>query len=93
MKKITFLFFFIISSLLWGQTVRVDVSELTNVTNVELLANFGGSFAFYPAVDAGSGVWEFDLSTSTDAQNEYLWRVNGTNQESLASKVGGHRCR
>ena len=93
MKKITFLFFFIISSLLWSQTVRVDVSELTNVTNVELLANFGvdtgGDFAFYPAVDAGSGVWEFDLSTSMDAQNEYLWRVNGTNQESLASKVGG----
>ncbi|WP_223032207.1 T9SS type A sorting domain-containing protein [Hanstruepera marina] len=92
MKKITLVFLFL-TGFLWGQTVRVDVSELTDVQTVDLLANFGGSFAFFPAVDDGNGIWSFDLSTSTDPQNEYLWRVTfndaSTFQETLAPKVGG----
>lgn len=92
MRKITFLLLFT-SSLIWSQTVRVDVSELTNVMNVELLANFGGSFALYQATDEGGDLWSFDVSSSGDAQNEYIWFVTfmdaSTSQEAMASKIGG----
>lgn len=92
MKKITFLFL-LMTGIIWGQTVRVDVSELSNVANVELLANFGGNFAFYQPADEGNGVWAFDMSSSLDATNEYLWRVTfddtTTLQENLIATVGG----
>ncbi|MFT5217809.1 MAG: hypothetical protein ACI83H_002950 [Glaciecola sp.] len=92
MKKITFLFLFI-SNFLIAQTASVDVSEMSNVSSVDVLANFGGNFDFYPAADAGSDVWTFDFSASPDGSNEYLWRVTfadtSTNQENMAAKVGG----
>tara|TARA_R110000787_G_scaffold59922_11_gene135881 strand:+ start:2489 stop:3460 length:972 start_codon:yes stop_codon:yes gene_type:complete len=92
MKKITFLFL-LISNFLFAQTASVDVSELSNVSSVDVLANFGGNFDFYPATDAGSDVWTFDFSASPDPTNEYLWRVTfadtSTDQEAMASKIGG----
>jgi hypothetical protein len=92
MKKITFLLL-LMTNFLFAQTASVDVSELSNVSSVDVLANFGGNFDFYPAADAGSDVWTFDFSSSTDATNEYLWRVTfddtSTDQESMASKIGG----
>jgi len=92
MKKITFLFL-LITNFLFAQTASVDVSELSNVASVDVLANFGGNFDFYPAADAGSDVWTFDFSSSADGTNEYIWRVtfadNSTDQEAMASKIGG----
>ncbi len=92
MKKITFLLL-LITNFLFAQTASIDVSELSNVASVDVLANFGGNFDFYPAADEGSDVWTFDFSSSTDGTNEYLWRVTfddtSTDQEAMAIKVAG----
>jgi hypothetical protein len=92
MKKITFLFL-LLANFMFAQTGSVDVSELSDVASVDVLANFGGNFDFYPAADQGNDIWTFDFSTSTDGTNEYLWRVtfvdNSTDQEAMASKVAG----
>jgi len=92
MKKITFLVL-LLTNFMFAQTASVDVSELSNVASVDVLANFGGNFDFYPAADQGGDVWAFDFSSSTDGTNEYLWRVTfndtSTDQEAMASKVAG----
>ena len=92
MKKITFLMLLSIN-FMFAQTATVDVSELSNVASVDILANFGGSFDFFPATDAGSNVWTFDFSPSGDVTNEYKWRVTfddtTTQEEDLVPKVAG----
>jgi len=92
MKKITFLLL-LITNFLFAQTASIDVSELSNVQSVDVLANFGGNFDFYPAADQGSNIWAFDFSTSTDGTNDYIWRVTfddtTTEQEAMASLVAG----
>ncbi|MCA0133366.1 T9SS type A sorting domain-containing protein [Winogradskyella alexanderae] len=82
MKKIT-LVFLLLTGFIWGQTVSVDVTELTNVQNVQLVANFGGAFNVYQATDDGGGVWSFDMSGSGDVQNEYVWLVTFTDTNTL----------
>lgn len=92
MKKFTILFLFL-TNISFAQIASVDVSELTNVASVDVLANFGGNFDFYPAADQGSDIWAFDFSTSTDGVNEYIWRVTfddtSTSQEAMAVKLAG----
>ncbi len=92
MKKFTILFL-LLTNFSFAQIASVDVSELSNVASVDVLANFGGNFDFYPAADQGSDIWTFDFSTSTDGVNEYIWRVTfddtSTSQETMAVKVAG----